>query len=61
MCSEMIKQALWFFEEFSTTDVITGVHSGLALCVRLRVADEFKLSEQAGGREREFFLEGAKV
>jgi hypothetical protein len=61
MCAEMIEQALRLFEELTTTDVITGVHSGLTLSVRVWVADEFELSEQAGGREREFFLEGTKV
>lgn len=30
---EMIKETLRFFEELSTSRVITGVHSGLALCV----------------------------
>lgn len=58
---EMIKETLRFFEELSASRVITGVHSGLALCVRIWVSDKLKLREEAGAGHWELFLEGREV
>lgn len=45
MDSEVIKETLWLLEELSASRVVTGVHGGLALSVRIWVSDELELGE----------------
>lgn len=55
--AHMVEQTLRFLEEFSTPLVIARVHSGLSLCIRVGLSDEFELGEETRARERQFLFE----
>jgi len=54
--SQVVKEPLRLLEKFATSRMVAGEHCRLSLCSRVRIADKFKLCEEAGSRKRKFFL-----
>lgn len=49
VCPQMVKEALRLLEEFSTLGMVARIHCGISLGIRVWVAEEFELTEKAGG------------